>query len=212
MRVSKFFAAIFAILGICTAAAGVYLGFAYKDADPILLTPPLTAKSQAVSLMNEICQGDYESASTRILGTPSLGLDRAAAEEVGVLIWDSFVESLSYEMEGTCYPTDTGLAQKVKLTSLDMGSVTANLQERSQTLLEERVEAARDTSEIYDENHEYREEFVMDVLYDAAVAALEEDAAEKTVELTINLAYQDGQWWVVADSALLNAISGGTLY
>jgi len=28
----------------------------------------------------------------------------------------------------------------------------------------------------------------------------------------VNLSYQDGKWWVVADEALLDAISGGILY
>ena len=79
-------------------------------------------------------------------------------------------------------------------------------------MLEKRVEEAADISEVYDENNEYREEFVMDVLYEAARQALEEDAVTRTVELTIQLVYSEGQWWVVADSALLDAISGGILY
>ena len=33
-----------------------------------------------------------------------------------------------------------------------------------------------------------------------------------TVDLTVKLSYQDGKWWVVADEALYNAISGGILY
>ena len=71
---------------------------------------------------------------------------------------------------------------------------------------------AYDVSDIYDENNEYREDFVMDVLYDAVVDALEEDAREMTVELTVNLGYQDGKWWVIGDETLMNAISGGILY
>lgn len=212
MKLTKLLSALFALIAVCTAVVAVCLGFTCQDAEPVLLTPPLAAKSQAVALMNSLCKGDFEGASQRILGTPSLGVDREASEEVGILIWDSFVDSFSYEMEGTCYATDKGLAQNVKLTCLDMSSVTESLRDRSQALLEERVESARNTSEIYDENHDYREEFVMDVLYDAAEAALREDAEEMTVELTLNLSYQDGQWWVVADSQLLDAISGGILY
>ena len=78
--------------------------------------------------------------------------------------------------------------------------------------LEQRVLDAVDVSEIYDENNEYREDFVMSVLKDAVADALEEDAKKMTVELTVNLSYQNGKWWVVADEALLDAISGGILY
>lgn len=212
MKMTRFLSAIFALVAAVAAAAAVYLGFAYKNSEPILLTPPLAAKSQAVALMNDLCKGDFEGVSERLLGNPTLGLDREAAEDVGSLIWDSYVESLSYELVGTCYATDSGLAQDVKLTCLDMSSVTANLQQRSQVLLEERVASAKNASEIYDENNEYREEFVMNVLCDATRDALEEDAEETTMELTLNLSYVDGQWWVVADSQLVDAISGGILY
>lgn len=212
MKMTRFLSAIFALVAAVAAAAAVYLGFAYKNAEPILLTPPLAAKSQAVALMNDLCKGDFEGVSERLLGNPTLGLDREAAEDVGSLIWNSYVESLSYELVGTCYATDSGLAQDVKLTCLDMSSVTANLQQRSQVLLEERVASAKNASEIYDENNEYREEFVMNVLCDATRDALEEDAEETTMELTLNLSYVDGQWWVVADSQLVDAISGGILY
>ena len=52
----------------------------------------------------------------------------------------------------------------------------------------------------------------MDVLYDAATAALAEDATYVTTELTLNLSYQGEKWWIIGDKALLDAISGGILY
>ena len=91
-------------------------------------------------------------------------------------------------------------------------SLTAESKERSRALLEKRVAQAKDTSEVYDENNDYREAFVMDVLYTATKEALKQDAKEQTVELTLQLSYQDGTWWVVADEKLLDAISGGILY
>ena len=90
--------------------------------------------------------------------------------------------------------------------------MTAVLKDRSQALLEQRVDEAENLDEVYDDQLQYREDFVMDVLYDAAVAALEEDATTITTELTLNMTYQDGQWWIIADKLLLDAISGGILY
>ena len=52
----------------------------------------------------------------------------------------------------------------------------------------------------------------MDVLAEAVAQALKEEAKNVTVELTLNLIYRDGQWCIVADNALLDAISGGVLY
>ena len=90
--------------------------------------------------------------------------------------------------------------------------MTDVLRERSQAMLQQRVDEAEYMDEVFDEDHQYREDFVMDVLYDAACKALEEDAKTMTTELTLNLIYQDGQWWIIADRVLLDAISGGILY
>jgi hypothetical protein len=95
---------------------------------------------------------------------------------------------------------------------MDITSVTAVLKDRSWTLLETRVAEADDPDDIYDENMQYREDVVLDVLYDAAAAALKEDAKTLTVDVTVNMVYQNEAWWIVADRNLLDAISGGILY
>jgi len=210
--VKNLLSVLLAAIGLGAAAAAIFLCMNYVDAKPILLSPPDVARSKVIMLMNAVSEGDYEEASQAIYGTPNLGVDREAGDEVGVMIWDAFEGSLTFELLGDCYTTEQGLAQKVSVTCLDVTSVTANLKEHSQALLEERMAAAADVSEIYDENNEYREDFVMEVLHDAVKDALEEDARDMTVELTVNLSYQDGKWWVVADEALFNAISGGILY
>ena len=213
MKVLKYIASILlAAVGLSAAAAAVHLCTQFVDAKPMLLTPPDVAQSKVVALMDAVSEGDYEKASQAIYGTPSLGVDREAADEVGVMIWEAFQDSISYELLGDCYTTEQGLAQNVSISCMDVTSVTVNLKERSQTLLEQRVAEAVDVSEIYDENNEYREDFVMAVLRSAVEDALKEDAREMTVELTVKLSYQDGSWWVVADEALLDAISGGILY
>lgn len=208
----KILAVILALVGICAATAAVYLSMNYLNAKPMLLTPPDVARSKVIMLMNAVSDGNYEEASQAIYGTPSLGAEREAATEVGVLIWEAFQDSFSYELVGECYTTEQGLAQNVVVTCLDMTSVTEQLRGRSQPMLEQRVAEAQNMADIYDENNEYREDFVMDVLYDAASDALEENTREMTMELTINLSYQNGKWWVIADEALLDAISGGILY
>ena len=56
-------------------------------------------------------------------------------------------------------------------------------------------------------------DFGNDIYEDPIVAKtfLAEDAGEKTVELTLNLSYQNEQWWILCDEALVNAVSGGVL-
>ena len=212
MGIKRLFAALFAAVGILSAAAGVHIAMNFTDRAPQLLTPPTSARGKVVELMNAVCEGDYDQASGLILGNPSLGVDREPADEAGKLIWQAFLESISFELTGECYASGESLAQNVVFTGLDIESVTVNLKTRAQTLLEQRVRDAENVSDVYDENNEYREDFVMEVLRDAVAQALAEDAVVKTVELTVKLSYQDGNWWIVADNALLDAISGGILY
>ena len=49
-----------------------------------------------------------------------------------------------------------------------------------------------------------------EVLQEAAAASLQEDSRMVTEELTVQLVYEDGCWWVVPDTALIHVISGGT--
>lgn len=210
--IKRILSVIFAFVGIAAAAAAIYLGLTNKDADTVLLAPPEEATQQVVGLMDAVCAGDFNTASTYLQGQPGLGADRQAADEVGVLIWEALVGSMSYELVGDCYATEDGLAQDVTMTYMDINSVTATLKDRSQALLEQRVDEAERLEEVYDENLQYREDFVMDVLYDAAAAALKEDAKMVTTKLTLKMSYQGQKWWIIADRELLDAISGGILY
>lgn len=200
---------ILVLAGMAIAASTIYMSMEYRASVPIILKPAEEAQNRAVSLLDAVCEGDYTTAGSMILGNPNLGVDREASDAAGVLIWDALADSFSYEMIGECYTTESGLAQSVRISYMDLGSVTKDLKTKAQHLLEERVENAEDVSEVYDENNEYREDVVMAVLCAAVEQALKEDAQQITVEFTMNMVYQNDEWWIVSDSTLMKAISGG---
>ncbi len=211
MKISKLFAALLGLAGMAAAAATVALSFLNMNASPVLVEQPTAAVAQMTELMEAVCNNDFDTASLKLYGNPAFGVDRDPADEVGTLIWEAFTDSISYERNGELYATDSGVAQNITITALDIESVTGVLKERSTALLEKRVAETEDPDEVYDENVEYREEFVMKVLYDATVQALKEDAKTVTRNVTINMIYENNQWWVLPDAELLNAISGGIL-
>ena len=213
MKIRKmgFFSGLFGLLGLILAAAGIYLALSNREAGPVLLKQPEAAKKQVQTMLDALCAGEYETVSGCLYGTPNLGMEGEAADPVGQLFWEALGDSFSYEILGDFHATDSGVSLDVTITALDIDSVTANLKERAQSLLEQRIADAEDTSEIYDENNEYREDFVMDALYDAARDALEQDAEETSWDLTLNLIYENGQWWVMPENRLLQALSGGIL-
>ena len=200
---------IFGILAVLLAIAVLVLTVSFLNAQPILMETPEEAGSCVQQLMDAACAGDYEKVSAHLVGKPDLGLSAQPEGEAGKLIWQAYQKSLSWQPEGDCYATDSGLAQKVIFTGMEIPSVTANLGQRAQELLAERVEESRDMTRIYDENNEYREDFVMEVLSEAVKDAIREDGVVSSQELVLNLVYSQGQWRVQPEQKLLNALSGG---
>lgn len=208
MKIRYLFCAIFGVVAVVLAATTVRICFENRDSIPVLVSVPKNASERLSQTFDSICSGNYSDAEELIYGHPSLGVDREPEDEVSRMIWNAFVDSLDYELVGECYATEDGLAQDVTFHSLDISSVTVNLRERSRTLLELWVEEAEDMTLIYDENHEYREDIVMEALKQAARQALMEDAKYQTDTITVSLIFREGQWWVVSDDAFLEAISG----
>lgn len=209
MKISKLFAGLFGLLGAAIAVSTVLLCLHSLHREPILLKEPATASARVEAMFQAVCDDDYAAVSSLIYGTPELGSSREEEDPVGDLIWDSFVDSIGYELTGDCYATGSGVAQDVRMSYLDITSITGSLQERSRALLLQRVSEAEDMEDIYDENNEYRQDFVDAIVMDAAKAALSQDARYIETGLTVELVYSHGQWWILADDPLMQAISGG---
>lgn len=177
-----------------------------------MLKQPEQARNTVSGFMNALCDGEYALASQLMQGNPDLGVVGDSTDAVGVIIWDAYWNSASFELVGDCYATDTGVAQNVSFTRLDVAGVSDNLRERSMAILQERVAQAADPSEIYDENNEYREDLVMSILEEAARQIMEEDAQFVTTEVTVNLCYEDGLWKVSGDKDLIDQLFFGCLF
>jgi len=209
MKIAKFFSWIFGLLGAVVMAGTIVLCLFSLNREPVMQEVPRGAKECVQEVMDAIASGDFTLASRYFYGEPDLGADRKPESEAGTMVWDAFVRSISYELKSDYYATESGIAVDVAVTAMDIPSVTEVLTRKAHELLTGRVESAADMAELYDENNEFREDLVAEVLSEAVVRALAEDAQPVTRDVTLNLIFRDGQWWVLPDSALLTAISGG---
>ena len=209
MKISKFFSGVFGLIGICVCISALWLSFYAMEAAPTIIETPGSAIEQVESMMDSFCAGDYTGASGYIYGNPNLGVDREASEEIGVLIWEAFEDSMTWELTGECYATDSGLTQNIRVTTLDINAVTDYLEANARTRIEELAQNTEDYDSIFDENDEYRSEYIQQMLLETTREALETTDATITTEVTLNLVWSDGQWWVVSSEALLKAVSGG---
>lgn len=213
MKFSKYLGYFFIFIGLCAAVATAWVSAKNINAEPVLLKSPEAAKLRVTGMMDAFCAGDYAAAEKVLLGDTRLGVDRDAADPVGQLIWDTFRSSMTYELLGQQYATNKGLAQNIRITTIDMKALTDYIEANTKILLEkrvnERLDAKEGLDEIYDENDEYRDEFVAQILMETAQQAIKQETATITTELTLSLSWVDGKWWIEPNEQLLGAVSGG---
>ena len=210
MRNNKAASWIFGVLAVVLAVSALLICLTQRNAAPKLFGKAEGAEKCARAMMDCISRGDYAGASAYLYGTPSLGIGDQRETPAAECVWDAFVSSMECRSRGSCYATDAGVAMDFTVSGLDIPSLTQELKQRSAAVLEARVEAAENMSQVYDSNQQYREDFIQSVLEEAAREAV---AAVSPVEnaVTVQLVYEGNQWWVVPDSALMTAISGGIL-
>ena len=209
MNGSKIVSALLMILALIIGISAVLLSFGALEQKPVLVTPPGETAELARQVMDGVCQGDFDAVSSRLQGTPDLGLQREPEDQTAKLLWAEFLKSFTYEIKGEAYAADPGMALDMTVTYLDYSSVIDTLGDRAGALLKEKAETAEDPSSLYDENNQYRQELVDQVLTQAVQDALQTGCKTITEDLTIRMVYEQGKWWVVPDPSLIHAITGG---
>ncbi len=215
MQTNRTMRNVISVLAACFAAvctlSAIGVVCLCRDRTPVLLHVPEEAVRQVEDLMEAVCTGDFSKAETLLYGEPKLGLDQDPDQEVGRMIWDAYVNSLDYELIGSVYPSETGIVQDVKFISMELPAVTEHLGERARRILDETIASAEDVSELYNEENEYRQELIQEILRKAAGQALEEDVRYTYRIIPVQMIYRDNRWWAVADTEFLKAVSGGIM-
>lgn len=207
MKRSKMVPALYVILGILLAALTVTLSLRSMDAAPVLLKQPEGAAQCVQGFLAQVKAGNLPGASEYLYGRPALASVSGQTDAAGAMLWNAFLSGLQAETLGECIPSDTGVAQRVRISGMQIAVAASHLQETAQTLLNSG--AAADPAAAYDENHAYRASFVDAVLKDAAQQVIAQYGAAQVQELELKLVQDKGQWWIMPDQALYNAITGG---
>lgn len=208
MNYKKMLSGLFGLLGLALAATGLMLCFRSVDVPARIFELDAAAPERTEAWMEAVCAGDYETAGQMMYGQPELEPGMDEDDPVSVLFWEAGVDRLSYEFLGDCYPTRTGIARDVKIIMLDLPRVMELLRPRTEAVMEQRIEEWEYLDGVYDENNNYQDSFVMDSLREAAEVLLNEGRFITSRELTLNLIYEDGQWWVLPEQDLINTLSG----
>lgn len=190
-----------AILSLCTLAAVIY-GI---NSTPKVLVDSEALAASAEQVLECARSGDYDALSQLLYGTPDLGACPEKAENAESMIWYAFLDSIDYQVSQECYASGSGVALDIRIRCLDISAVTASLQAIAPELL---LQTAQQEEDIYDEQNNYRESFISEVLCAATAQVLAEEPQLLDRELTLTFTRSDGRWQVVPTESLLQLLSG----
>lgn len=208
MKVARFFAYVFASLGLLLLIGSMGFFLWNRNAQVQILELPQEAVACCDAFVQALNDGDLDAAAQRMYGQPDLGVDGVPENPESALLWEAFRKSITVELDGTWELEQNTLVRKGRITNLDTSAVMKKLPEYVRSLLDLRIASAESLAEIYDEQNEFREDLVTEILQEALQQALAQDGKTVTSELTLKLVNRDGCWWVVPHQNLLQILTG----
>lgn len=209
MKFARIIAGFFAAVGLVLMLGTVGLSLYGLEHSPLAVEVPREATACSERLAETLSQGDLGAAARLLYGQPELGVDDAPSDPMAARFWDAFRDSMTCDFSGECYVLDGDFARDAVITALDVEAMTRDFQTRSADLMRQRVEAATEMSELYDENNNFRQDLIDQVMDQACQEAIQQAQTTRTWNSTWRLVHQDGQWWVIPDEELLSAFSAG---
>ena len=96
----------------------------------------------------------------------------------------------------------------VRVSCLDISSVTDSLQKIAPGLMAKKAAQITDENKVYDEARNYREDFLAEVMAESAAQALEDTNQTMERTFTLQLVRSEGAWQVIPTEELLQFLSG----
>lgn len=200
---------------VCWACAGILVSLCTLillwfglHSGPAIRVNAASVTEAAEQVMACAASGDYEALSGLLYGAPELGTPPTDAQSAQGQIWKAFHDSITYTFPEECRILDSGVALNLHVTCLDLAAVTQALQKAAPGLLESKANALGEEALIYDDAHSYREDFLADVMQEAAAQVLTAQPQMLERELTLQFVRAHGRWQVVPTGELLQFLSG----
>ncbi len=197
------------ILAVLFMAAAILACF-YAGLFGSIYNQPGGNPGETVSrFFNGLRNGNYPLAYSCLSDYATLGLEQEPETAEAKLIYEAIRSSYSYSLNGESRISGREAEQDVTFSSLNLRKTEDAVAGRVDGILEEMV-AVMPESEVYDGNGGYLTSLT-DAVYAEALSAALQDTSGLTEEtaLVITLKYTGGEWKIVTDRALMNALVGG---
>ena len=200
--------ALLSVLFVFAAAAACVFG----QTKGLLFTKTAGDPQDTVKcFFDSILDKDWETAYSCLSDYSSLGMGKTPEDPAEAALYEALQASYTYSLTGDCTVTGLNAVQQVRLTYLDLSSLSGSLQAETLSAVQRLVEELP-AAQIYDGQGGYREDFISLAYLDAIRTVLQyPDPYLRTAVLPLELHYTDGTWKLSASPALLTALSGGSV-
>lgn len=207
MKVAKVFAAVFAIAGLALMLGTAAVCFGSLDA-PVRAEVPREVEACAEEVARLLGKGDLNTLQTKLYGSPDLGAGGMLTGEAAA-VWEIFRKGMSCELTSEAYVSGSSYAVDAVITVPKIESIPDTVYDHARAMLDEKIAAAEKMNELYDENGDFRQDIIDEVMAKAVERSFGEEPETLTFETTFGFAYRDGQCYVVPDGDLVRALQGG---
>lgn len=199
---------LWCIAGVFISLCALGIVFYGIHSSTAVLMDSAVAIEAAEEVLDCARSGDYEALGHLLYGEPDLGAVPENNDSAESLIWYAYLDSIEYQLDEECQPNGDGVALKASITCLDISTVTASLQAIAPERMKQLAAEKKSDDEIYDEEHNFRPEFIDEVLRSATTQVLSQQPQTMQREMTLELVRSNGRWQVVPTDALLQFLSG----
>lgn len=162
------------------------------------------------AFFDALSSGDWAGADALLEEGSTLGLAQGPANPVSAAFWDAQSRSWRCEVEPGYVLEGVRLQKTVRVATLDLPAIGADLKQSVQSILGRYTEEARLASEVYDETGAYRLEVAERALDEAVSAGLSDlSPYGGSQQLAMSLVYDGGQWRIRPDGELMRALTSG---
>ena len=207
MKAARIFAVIFGVLGLLMMLGTAAVCFGSLDA-PVRAEIPQGVKDCGDELVRLLGEGELTAVAEMLYGNPDLGVDRPLSGEAAA-VWEIFRKGISCELTSDFYVDGSSFAVDAVITVPELESIPDSITEHGKRLLDEKIAAAEKMAELYDENGDFRQDLIDEIMAQAVALSFAEEPETLTFETTFGFTYQGNRWYVVPDSAFMRALSGG---
>lgn len=208
LKVAKFFAAIFAAIGIVLMLAGSVVFFAFKNSAPKILEYPEAVVRSYDQLAEAVRSGDYAAMEQLFYGQPRLGGELQTEDDYTAVIFNTLREHMELTYSGKIYLQDSDFVREAVISVPDLTQLTDKVSAAVNIILKDTAAAAEDPGTVYNSDGSYRSQVVESALQQAMQQVVQQDIPCMQQNVTIKMIFRDGLWWLVPDQTFLKAISG----